>query len=326
MARPSEDDLIARYFAPLAGPAGLGLRDDAALLAAAPGHEVVVTVDALVERVHFLPEDAAASVARKALGVNVSDLAAKGADPLGFVLALALPPGWTEAWLADFAQGLERAAAEWSCPLIGGDTVKTSGPLSISVTALGQVPEGRMVRRNAARVGDIACVTGTIGDGALGLVLRSAPAWAVGLSSQQREHLADRYLHPRPRVALASILREHATAAMDISDGLAGDLAKMARASGLSAVIDVAQIPLSEGATAALAAESDLIDRILTGGDDYEILCSVPEDRLESFHREAHKAGVSLTAIGRFVDGEDLPAFRHVGGEKRYPAGSFSHF
>jgi thiamine-monophosphate kinase len=171
MTRPGEDELIARYFGPLAGPGALELKDDTALITPVPGHDLVLTADAIVAGVHFLPDDPPDSIGRKALGVNLSDLAAKGADPLGFVLTLALPPDWTETWVAGFAAGLGGMARELGCPLLGGDTVRTPGPLSISVTAFGTVPEGRMVRRTTARPGDAICVTGTIGDAALGLAL-----------------------------------------------------------------------------------------------------------------------------------------------------------
>lgn len=245
--RPDEVSLIARFFAPIAGEGALNLTDDAACLTPKPGHDLVLTTDALVERVHFLPEDAPGSIARKALGVNVSDLAAKGAEPAGFLLSLALPDDWTESWLSDFAAGLGEASRDFSCPLLGGDTVKARGPLTLSVTAIGQVPAGRMVLRTTAQVGDVICVTGTIGDAALGLKLRSTPAWAQSLSPEERAHLADRYLHPQPRHRLAAVLRDHASAAMDVSDGLAGDLAKMMRASGVAAVVEAAQVPLGRG-------------------------------------------------------------------------------
>ncbi|QRM27503.1 thiamine-phosphate kinase [Microvirga sp. VF16] len=324
--RPGEDSLIARFFAPIAGEGGLGLKDDAARLTPKPGHDLVLTVDALVEHVHFLPEDAPGSIARKALGVNVSDLAAKGADPAGFLLSLALPGDWTENWLADFAAGLGEASRDFSCPLLGGDTVKARGPLTLSVTAVGEVPAGRMVRRTTAQVGDIICVTGTIGDAALGLTLRSAPAWAEGLSPEDKAHLADRYLHPRPRHRLAAALRNHASAAMDVSDGLAGDLAKMMRASGVSALIEADQVPLSAAAVRAVQASPDLLDLALTGGDDYEILCSVPEKNLDSFRKEADSVGITLSVIGRVVSGQDLPVFRMNDLERRYDVGSYQHF
>lgn len=324
--RPGEDSLIARFFAPLAGEGGLGLKDDAACLSPKPGHDLVLTTDALVESVHFLPDDAPASVARKALGVNVSDLAAKGADPSGFLLSLALPDDWTEAWLADFAAGLGQASRDFSCPLLGGDTVRARGALALSVTAIGQVPAGRMVPRTTAEVGDLICVTGTIGDAALGLKLRSSPAWAGSMSGEERAYLADRYLHPQPRHRLAPALRTHARAAMDISDGLAGDLAKMMRAGGVSAVIETGQVPLSPAARCAMTAFPDLLDLALTGGDDYEILCTLPESSLDSFRKEADSVGIALSAIGRVVAGQDWPVFRKQGSERRYDVGSYSHF
>jgi thiamine-monophosphate kinase len=325
-ARPGEDSLIARFFAPIAGEGALNLKDDAACLTPAPGYDLVLTADALVERVHFLPEDAPGSIARKALGVNVSDLAAKGATPAGFLLSLALPDDWTEAWLAGFAAGLGEASRDFACPLLGGDTVKARGPLTLSVTAVGQVPTGRMVLRTTAKAGDLLCVTGTIGDAALGLKLRSSPAWAEALLPDEKAHLADRYLHPRPRYRLAAALREHASAAMDVSDGLAGDLAKMMRASGVSAMVETDQVPLLAAAAKAVRTSPDLLDLALTGGDDYEILCSVPEKNLDSFRKEADRVGVALSVIGRVVPGDDRPVFRMNGLERRYDVGSYQHF
>ena len=167
--RPSEDDLIARYFAPIAGAGGLGLRDDAARIAPPAGCEIVLTVDGLVAGVHFFADDPPAAIARKALRVNLSDLAAKGATPLGFLLTLVLPRDWKPDWLELFAKGLGEDAAAFACPLLGGDTVSTPGPLTLSITTLGSVPAGRMVPRDGARAGDALYVSGTIGDAALGL-------------------------------------------------------------------------------------------------------------------------------------------------------------
>jgi thiamine-monophosphate kinase len=326
VARPGEADLIARYFAPIADPAGLGLNDDAACLTPRPGHDLIVTADALVESVHFLPGDPPGSVARKALGVNVSDLAAKGADPRGFVLTLALPSGWTADWLSAFAEGLGRAARDFDCPLLGGDTVRAAGGLTLSVTALGEVPHGRMVRRTSARPGDAICVTGTIGDAALGLDLRGFPAWAAGLSPGHRAFLADRYLHPRPRHRLAALLRENANAAMDVSDGLAGDLAKMLRVGGVTGSVDIGAVPLSAAAQAAIGTDNGLLERALTGGDDYEILCTVALDRLDRFRAGAEAVGIPAAVIGTVAVGEGPPSFRSDAGEVRLRAGSFSHF
>jgi thiamine-monophosphate kinase len=324
--RPGEDELIARHFAPIAGEGALGLKDDAALLHPRPGHDLVVTADAVVAGVHFFPDDPPGSIARKALGVNVSDLAGKGAAPSGFVMTLTLPQDWTEAWLAAFCEGLGKASRALRCPILGGDTVR--GPaLAISITAFGEVAAGRMVRRTTARPGDRICVSGTIGDAALGLALRgSAPSWAPALSAAEREFLIDRYLHPQPRIALARALLGHVSAAMDVSDGLAGDLAKMMRASGVTATIEADRVPLSPAARAALAADPSLFDRLVIGGDDYEILAAVPPERLDAYLAASAEAGVATTAIGTVTEGQGLPAFYIGGAERRYEHGSYSHF
>ncbi|GJE27004.1 thiamine-phosphate kinase [Methylobacterium organophilum] len=329
MGRPGEDALIARHFAPLSGPGADALRDDAACLRPSPGHDLVVTVDAVAAGIHYFPEDPPGSIARKALGVNCSDLAAKGATPRGFLLTLALPDDWTEAWLSAFAAGLGEAARDFACPLLGGDTVRSGGPALLSVTAFGEVPAGRMVRRPGARPGDRLCVSGSIGDAALGLRLRLDPGGplAAGLRPEERAPLLDRYLHPRPRLALAPALCAHARAAMDVSDGLAGDLAKMLRLEGLTARIERVAIPLSQAAAAALRLDPELIETVLTGGDDYEILCAVPPGQLDAFLTEAAAAGVPATAIGTVVAGEGPPVFVDAAGaERRFAGGSFSHF
>src|SRR5271165_3625256 len=200
-ARPSEDELIARLFAPLAGPMGLGLRDDAALLRPTAGEDLVLTTDALVAGVHFFADDPPDSIARKALRVNLSDLAAKGARPLGFLLTLALPPDWEEDWLVAFAAGLGADASAYDCPLAGGDTVGTPGPLTLSVTAYGAVPAGRMRMRSGVKAGDRLYVTGTIGDAAIGLRLRQGRG--PELAAAERDFLLRRYLTPEPRLSLA---------------------------------------------------------------------------------------------------------------------------
>src|SRR4051794_11334382 len=243
-----EDSLIARYFRPLAtDPGAFRLDDDAAALKP-DGSDIVVTTDAIVEGVHFLPDDPADTVARKALRVNLSDLAAKGAVPAGFVLTLALRNA-DEAWLKPFAAALGEDVRQFGCPVLGGDTVSTPGPLMISVTAFGRVPPGKMVHRRGARPGDRVMVTGTIGDAALGLaVLKGGKVHAATSPIAAREMLVGRYRVPQPRVALAEAVRGHASAAMDVSDGLAGDLAKLCGVSEVSAVIDLTSVPLSDAA------------------------------------------------------------------------------
>ena len=328
--RPSEDDLIARYFAPLAGEGGLGLRDDAALIAAPAGCEIVLTVDGLVAGVHFFADDPPAAIAKKALRVNLSDLAAKGATPLGFLLTLALPRDWKPDWLELFAKGLGEDAASFACPLLGGDTVSTSGPLMLSITALGSVPTGRMVPRDGARVGDALYVSGTIGDAALGLRVRAAGLPAHGEPAgpgSGAAFLLDRYLVPQPRSALAAALRDHASGAMDVSDGLVGDLTKMMRVSGASAEVDIDRVPLSEAARATIAGDARLIEAALTGGDDYEILASVPPGIAEAFEAAAANAGVPVARIGTVTGGQGAPTFRDVrGAPMSFARGSYSHF
>lgn len=323
-----EDDLIARYFRPLATDAGaLGLIDDAAFLSAGTD-DLVVTTDAIVEGVHFLPDDPPETIARKALRVNLSDLAAKGADPAGFVLTLALSR-YDEHWLAPFAQALGEDATAFSCPLLGGDTVSTPGPAMLSITAFGRVPKGRMIRRAGAKAGDVIAVTGTVGDATLGLALlqgRLAPdAWS---DAAARNWLSGRYQVPQPRNEIASLIRTYATAAMDVSDGLAGDLTKLCKASRVSADIRLDQVPLSPAARLAINAGVTDIEALIAGGDDYEILCSVPENRFADFAKAARAAGVPVTAIGIARSGDaSMPTFIAANGRpvtlKRL---SYSHF
>ena len=326
--RSGEDSLIARYFKPIAtDPGAFGLDDDAAALMPS-GDDIVVTTDAVVEGVHFLPNDPPETLARKALRVNLSDLAAKGATPAGFVLTLALRHS-DEAWLKPFAQALGEDAALFGCPLLGGDTVSTPGPLMISITAFGRVRPGKMVHRSGAKPGDCVVVTGTIGDAALGLdVLKGGPvAAALAQDAAATETLTARYRVPQPRNALALAVRDYASAAMDVSDGLAGDLTKLCAASGVSAAIDIPGIPLSSAAADLLARGIVGIEQLIAGGDDYEILCTVPEDRLEAFTEAARKTGVAVASIGTIIAGKASPVFLDAQGRelvlKRL---SYSHF
>jgi len=323
-SRLTEDELIAKFFAPLAGPAGLKLADDAALLPVGNA-KIVATADAIVAGVHFFPDDPPAAVARKALRVNLSDLAAKGAEPLGFLLTIALPPDWTDDWVAAFAAGLGEDAKHYGCPLLGGDTVATPGPLTISITVLGEAPKGRFVSRAGAKIGDAVLVSGTIGDAALGLVLRRDPAFARRLSPASRNELLDRYLLPRPRLSLAPALRGAASAAMDVSDGLVGDLEKLARVSDVGARAELDRIPLSAAAREAIALDPALLATAVTGGDDYEILCCAADGAALS--AAAKEAGVALTRIGEIVGGPPGAVFLDGHGTPvSYGKNSFSHF
>ena len=327
MGAISEDDLIARFFAPIAGPGALGLKDDAACLTPPPGCDLILTKDALVAGVHFFADDPPEAIARKALRVNLSDLAAKGADPLGFLLALALPIGVETDWIARFAQGLGEDALRWGVPLLGGDTVKTPGPAMVSVTALGTAPTGRMVPRTGVRAGDLIFASGAIGDSALGLQARLAPQRFAALSQGACAHLLARYLDPQPRLALAHVLREHASAGMDVSDGLVGDVAKMLKASGVSAIIRLCDAPLSQAAHEAIAMEPALFETAMTGGDDYELLVAAPPQKAKALQEDALAAGVPLTLIGEAVAGAGPPRFVGAdGADMSFARGSFSHF
>jgi thiamine-monophosphate kinase len=323
-----EDSLIARYFRPLVtDPGAFDLEDDAASLKAY-GEEIVVTTDAVVEGVHFLSDDPPDTIARKALRVNLSDLAAKGATPAGFVLTLALRTV-EEAWLTPFARGLGGDAKTFDCPLLGGDTVSTPGPVMISITAFGRVPSGKMVHRSGAKPGDRVVVTGTIGDAALGLGLLQGGVLATALADDlaAQAMLVERYRIPQPRNALAKAVRDHAHAAMDVSDGLAGDLAKLCAASGVSAAIDTQSIPLSAAAAKMLARGTVGIEAIVSGGDDYEILCAIPEDRFAALAENAGTAGVAISPIGTIIAGTSAPKFLDAEGrEIAFKRLSYSHF
>jgi thiamine-monophosphate kinase len=328
-AQSGEDRLIARYFKPLAQhPGAFALADDAAAIAPPRGCDLVLKTDGIVGGVHFFPDDPPDAVGKKALRVNLSDLAAKGAEPLGFLLTLALPPEIGDAWLAPFARGLGADADLFGCPLFGGDTVRTGGPVTISIAVFGAVPHGKMVRRAGARSGDRVLVTGTIGDAALGLLLRrdgsAAARW--GLGRDRQDHLTSRFLVPQPRTAIALALRAHASAAMDVSDGLAGDLAKLCGVSGVAAEVELARLPLSDAARAALAKEPALIETIVTGGDDYEVLACVPAQKVEALRREASAAGVALTEIGTVGAGEGARLLDAKGKALTLAHASFSHF
>ena len=324
----AEDSLIARYFKPLAtDPGAFGLVDDAAVLSSS-GDDIVVTTDAVVEGVHYLAGDPPDTIARKALRVNLSDLAAKGAVPAGFVLTLALRSK-EDAWLRPFADALGEDATTFACPLLGGDTVSTPGPQMISITAFGRVPQGQMVGRIGARPGDRILVTGTIGDAALGLDVLTGGVVATALASDPaaREALVSRYRIPQPRSVLAQAVRDHASAAMDVSDGLAGDLTKLCAASGVSASVDVPNVPLSAAAAGLIARNAVCVETLLAGGDDYEVLCTVAPAQSDALIAAGRAVGVAVTAIGTIVAGGARPRFLDgQGQELALKRLSYSHF
>jgi thiamine-monophosphate kinase len=315
--KTGEFERITRLFAPLAAgfEGALGLTDDAALIRPADGHDLVVTTDTIVSGVHYIGDEPPGLVARRLLRVNLSDLAAMGATPLAYTLNIALPSSLEDAWLEAFVDGLAADQAEFGISLAGGDSVSTPGPVTLTVTAFGEAPAGKALRRSGARPEDRVYVTGTIGDGALGLKARKGALGA--LAAGHRDYLADRYGLPRPRVACGPRLIGIAHAAIDVSDGLVADLAHIANTAGVAAVVEAASVPLSSAAAAAIEQDPDLRKAVLTGGDDYELLFTAPPDAGEAVAALAREVGVSMTVVGRIkpgngvrvtdADGNDIP-------------------
>lgn len=303
-ARSGEFDLIARYFAPLAAawPGAFGLTDDAALLGVSDGADRIVTTDALVEGTHFLPDDPPGRVAQKALRVNLSDLAAMGATPEVYTLALRIPEERGDDWVAALARGLAADQTRYGVTLIGGDTVGGDsigggGPAMLSVTAIGRLAHGPALRRSGAAAGDDIWVSGTIGDGGLGL--RACRGEAIGLDGARRRFAVDRYQLPEPRVELGPALVGTATACLDVSDGLVADLGHLARASGLAAEILFADMPWSDAAAASSFPETARI----TAGDDYELAFTAPPDRRDAVGEISRRTGTPVSRIGGMKPG-----------------------
>ncbi|MFN0217561.1 MAG: thiamine-phosphate kinase [Hyphomicrobium sp.] len=295
----SETELIQTFLAPLAAgaPGAFGLLDDAALLPVPPDCDLVVTTDPIIAGVHFFVDDSPQDIAWKALAVNVSDLAAKGAAPLAYTLALAFPEAPERAWMARFAAGLQLAQQAFDCHLIGGDTDRTTGPFSIGVTAFGTTPKGRMVRRAGARAGDRIFVSGTLGEAALGLRLRRDPKlYEAAISARETRMFVDRYLRPRPRVDLIDALRTSARAALDISDGFVKDLTRLVGDNG--ATIAFSSLPISTSLRSILDHDTRVADLVLNGGDEYEVLAAVAPDAVAGFVAKARLAGVAVTDVG----------------------------
>jgi thiamine-monophosphate kinase len=313
-----EEALIAEYWAPLAaGYAGAyGLKDDCASIAAPPGEEIVVTTDAVIAGVHFFADEDPGAIGWKALAVNISDLIAKGATPLAYVMDVALP-AFDRDFLRRFADGLRQAQEAFGCHLIGGDTDRTPGPLSVTITAFGTCPAGRMVRRATARPGDHVYVSGTIGAAALGLALRRDPdlARGCGLDGDAVRYLDARFSRPQPPLGIIAALRSHASAAMDISDGLMKDADRLCRASGVGARIEVATVPLPDAARYAIAGGVASIEALLSGGEDYEVLATVPPKTSAQFERDAAAAGVRVSRIGIVTEGPSGAVAVDAGGE-----------
>lgn len=298
----SEEALIAEFLVPLAADftGAFDLADDCAVIAPRDGDELVVTTDALVAGTHFFADEDAGAIAWKALAVNVSDLIAKGATPLAYLMTLALPEAPERAWLRAFSSGLRRAQELFDCHLAGGDTDRTPNELSVVIAAFGTVPEGNIVRRSGARPGDLVYVSGTIGDATLGLKLRREASLGqrCGLEKAARDHLDARFRMPVPPIGITTVVRSCACAAMDISDGLVKDFSRLCRASGVGGIIEAARVPISSPARTVIDGGGATLVDLLTGGEDYEVLAAVRPDRAEEFERQAKAARTQVTPIG----------------------------
>jgi thiamine-monophosphate kinase len=299
--RAGEFELIARYFAPLAAkaPLAFGLTDDAAALRVAAGQELVLTTDTIVSGVHFFPQDPAQAIAQKLLRVNLSDLAAKGAKPRGYLLNCSFPRDIAQNWIASFAEGLAADQAEFGIVLLGGDTTATPGPLTLSATAIGELPRGTMIRRKGAKIGDGVWVSGNIGDAGLGL--RVLKGDDLGLSDTLAKSSVEHFRVPKPRVGLGLKLRGVAHACLDVSDGLVADLGHMCAVSNVGAEIFADGVPLSAAARRAIAAGQTQIGDLLTAGDDYELIFAIAAKDEAKLARIANASGVKTTKIGRIT-------------------------
>lgn len=323
--RPGEFSLIEELFAPLAAgaPGAYRLEDDAATCAPSPGHEFVMTADAIVQGVHFLADDPADLVARKLLRVNLSDLAAKGARPLGYLLTAAFPQTMDIADIRAFARGLGEDQRRFGIHLWGGDTVATPGPATYSMTAIGEVPLGGIIRRGGAGAGDDVYVTGTIGDGALGLL--AAQGLMVGLDPAAEQALAARYRLPEPRVALGPMLRGLASAGLDVSDGLVADMGHLCDVSRLGARIDLSAVPFSSPVRQAISLDPSRRETAVTGGDDYEILFAAPRAYRARIEDLSRSQDVAITRIGMLAD-DSLSFVDENGVEVIFAHRGYSHF
>ena len=324
--RLGEFAMIAKLLAPLAAnePGAFGLGDDAATVSLPSGQDLVVTKDMLVEGVHFLRDDPSDLIARKALRVNLSDLAAKGAVPKTYLLGLSLAPWIDDAWLSRFAAGLADDQKRFLVNLIGGDTTATPGPLIVSITAFGAVPSGRMIRRKGARPRDAVFVTGSIGDAGAGLAVLKGEG--VGLSDFDRSALISRYQLPEPRVGLGPQLLGLASSALDVSDGLLADLDHIAKVSEVRIVVEAAKVPVSRTTQALWGQGRETVLRAATAGDDYEIVFTAPASSRKRIEELSRASGIAIAEIGRVEAGNGAHLLDERGKPIALQRAGFTHF
>jgi len=325
---PAELDIVARFFERVglaADPAlhrniRLGIGDDCAIVHVPRGKELAISMDVLVEGVHFPTGAPADGVAQRALAANLSDLAAMGASPLCFTLGLTLPAP-DEAWLECFSRGLARSAERYGCPLAGGNLAR--GPLQIAIQVQGLVPRGKALLRSGARPGHEIWVSGE--PGRAGLALEWLQGRCPGLDTAQEQELHEAFYDPTPRLALAEALRGIASAAQDISDGLLIDLSRLAARSGVKASVEIAAIPLS-GLLTRLRGSSDVFRLAMTAGDDYELLFTAPKSRHRAVLAAADQAGTRVSCIGQVAKGEGVDVLDLSGRPLAFEAAGFEHF
>ncbi len=325
-----EEAFIARYLAPLSEgfPGAFGLGDDCAELVPLPGHSLILKTDPIVAGVHFFGDDAPDDIAWKAVAVNASDIVAKGAKPFAYLMALTMPAEPEPEWMAQFCTGLGEAQAAFGCVLVGGDTDRGPGPLSIAVTMVGEMPAGRMVRRGGAEPGDYVYVSGTIGGSALGLSLRREPQLAERweLTAAACRAAKVQFLRPQPKLGLRAALNAAARAAMDISDGILKDLDRMCRQTATGASIELAQLPLADGLRAGLDNDRELALPLLTAGDDYEVLAIVSPEQTALFELLARRGGVTVSRIGSVTTRAGVELLDEAGNPIGIDSAGYDHF
>ncbi len=319
-----EFERIARFFAPLAGEGALGLLDDVALIDGPPGRQLVLKTDTIVAGIDYFPDDPPDLVARKLMRVNLSDLAAKGATPLGYLLTTVLPPQCDEKWLAGFAAGLAADQQEFGLTLLGGDSSGTPGPATLGIAAIGTIAAGTAILRRGAKPGDDVWVSGTIGDAALGLRVKRGEL--TDLSAEERAFLADRYHLPRPRLSLGAGLVGIAHAMLDVSDGLAADLGHLCNVSAVAAIIEAEHVPLSPAGRHAVTDHPELLALVLSGGDDYELVFAAPRAKARVLAKLSRTLDLPLTRIGLIEAGEGVHIRDGAGREIHLGAQGFRHF
>ena len=325
MSQLSEFEIIQEYFAPLAkNEFSFGLADDVAKYPVDAGDELVFTKDVCVEGVHFFPEDSPEAISRKALRVNLSDLAAKGAQPIGYMIGLGLPEDWKRDWLNRFSYGLQQDQELFGISLFGGDTVRSPNNLFISITAIGKIQRGTICERSTAKVGDLVYVTGTIGDSYLGLAVRKNQI--VAKNESDFTYFTNRYLLPEPRMNAISLIQKFANASLDVSDGLVADLKHLCVASGVGAEVNIDLVPISSNAQNLISSGLVNLEKLITGGDDYELLFTVTESEAKRLKTVVENDKLRITNIGRITDSNDICILNSEGAKLEISNQGFQHF